>query len=598
MKRRIVLYSLGLIFFYPIHNVFAETINIQNNYFASTRASTQSSTFSDETKSSNESNIKNNESGMSANSTSDITTESTGKEDYSNTEVSEGESIVAETANQQESNYIDNTQYSISRSDLVSEGNLRKKLTRNELTLPAVSATNNDSPRKDFIDVSSHNGSISVASYQTMKKYGVKGVVVKLTEATSYKNPYAKEQIENAKKAGLNVSAYHYSWFTSNTTAIKEADYFTAYARLVGLDYDTIMVNDIEEPQISGNKNHTQNSLAFEKRLKDNGYQNVCHYTGSSWIDSGKINPAILGESKIWVASYFYSITSSHKYTHLGSWQWSPRLSFPGVKGEFDISADYSNYFTSMNPTVLKNGTSVTLKKDTQSFVSGKPILQSDRQKAYIIQSARYVSVSGVKKVLYTLKGTNEQVYNDNITPQTSNFSYISLGKSVSIKQSGKLNTEGEIITNSERKKVYTIKAVKDIPKKYNSIRAYQLKENTKWYYEADIQEQISSYPQYSNNMSYKLKNTANLFVDGSGMSAKEKKNIGIISNVISIPKKYGSVRAYKDLHSGKYIYEADLIPLHNLIPNNSSVVIKSNAYYYQNGQKINKNDKNKAYII
>lgn len=578
--------------------MFAETINIQNNYFASTRASTQSSTFSDETKSSNESNIKNNESGMSANSTSDITTESTGKEDYSNTEVSEGESIVAETANQQESNYIDNTQYSISRSDLVSEGNLRKKLTRNELTLPAVSATNNDSPRKDFIDVSSHNGSISVASYQTMKKYGVKGVVVKLTEATSYKNPYAKEQIENAKKAGLNVSAYHYSWFTSNTTAIKEADYFTAYARLVGLDYDTIMVNDIEEPQISGNKNHTQNSLAFEKRLKDNGYQNVCHYTGSSWIDSGKINPAILGESKIWVASYFYSITSSHKYTHLGSWQWSPRLSFPGVKGEFDISADYSNYFTSMDPTVLKNGTSVTLKKDTQSFVSGKPILQSDRQKAYIIQSARYVSVSGVKKVLYTLKGTNEQVYNDNITPQTSNFSYISLGKSVSIKQSGKLNTEGEIITNSERKKVYTIKAVKDIPKKYNSIRAYQLKENTKWYYEADIQEQISSYPQYSNNMSYKLKNTANLFVDGSGMSAKEKKNIGIISNVISIPKKYGSVRAYKDLHSGKYIYEADLIPLHNLIPNNSSVVIKSNAYYYQNGQKINKNDKNKAYII
>lgn len=578
--------------------MFAETINIQNNYFASTRASTQSSTFSDETKSSNESNIKNNESGMSANSTSDITTESTGKEDYSNTEVSEGESIVAETANQQESNYIDNTQYSISRSDLVSEGNLRKKLTRNELTLPAVSATNNDSPRKDFIDVSSHNGSISVASYQTMKKYGVKGVVVKLTEATSYKNPYAKEQIENAKKAGLNVSAYHYSWFTSNTTAIKEADYFTAYARLVGLDYDTIMVNDIEEPQISGNKNHTQNSLAFEKRLKDNGYQNVCHYTGSSWIDSGKINPAILGESKIWVASYFYSITSSHKYTHLGSWQWSPRLSFPGVKGEFDISADYSNYFTSMNPTVLKNGTSVTLKKDTQSFVSGKPILQSDRQKAYIIQSARYVSVSGVKKVLYTLKGTNEQVYNDNITPQTSNFSYISLGKSVSIKQSGKLNTEGEIITNSERKKIYTIKAVKDIPKKYNSIRAYQLKENTKWYYEADIQEQISSYPQYSNNMSYKLKNTANLFVDGSGMSAKEKKNIGIISNVISIPKKYGSVRAYKDLHSGKYIYEADLIPLHNLIPNNSSVVIKSNAYYYQNGQKINKNDKNKAYII
>ena len=598
-KKKVTIFLLTIVIF-PFQAVFAaqttssdssEIVNSTNYQDVLTQNTVNNSELMSDKKNSEETNKPSLESGGIPESST------TNNEKNS---INSSQSAVKEQAFNcnENQNSIDNTQYSISRSDLVSEGNLRKKLTRNELTLPAVSATNNDSPRKDFIDVSSHNGSISVASYQTMKKYGVKGVVVKLTEATSYKNPYAKEQIENAKKAGLNVSAYHYSWFTSNTTAIKEADYFTAYARLVGLDYDTIMVNDIEEPQISGNKNHTQNSLAFEKRLKDNGYQNVCHYTGSSWIDSGKINPAILGESKIWVASYFYSITSSHKYTHLGSWQWSPRLSFPGVKGEFDISADYSNYFTSMNPTVLKNGTSVTLKKDTQSFVSGKPILQSDRQKAYIIQSARYVSVSGMKKVLYTLKGTNEQVYNDNITPQTSNFSYISLGKSVSIKQSGKLNTEGEIITNSERKKVYTIKAVKDIPKKYNSIRAYQLKENTKWYYEADIQEQISSYPQYSNNMSYKLKNTANLFVDGSGMSAKEKKNIGIISNVISIPKKYGSVRAYKDLHSGKYIYEADLIPLHNLIPNNSSVVIKSNAYYYQNGQKINKNDKNKAYII
>lgn len=593
MKKKIVLVSLGLLFLYPTHNVFAKTTNLQNGMV--TQDSTQASSYANDTNSSYESDIKNSVPVVSTDNTS---SSSAVKDSSSNAETFEEQSTAPVRTEHSDNIYIDNTQYGVSRSDLVSEGSLRKKLTRNELTLPAVSATNNDTPRKDFIDVSSHNGSISVASYQTMKKYGVKGVVVKLTEATSYKNPYAKEQIANAKKAGLNVSAYHYSWFTSSTTAIKEADYFTAYARSVGLDYDTIMVNDIEEPQISGNKNHTQNSVAFEKRLKDNGYQNVCHYAGSSWIDSGKINPAVLGESKIWVASYFYSITSSHKYTHLGSWQWSPRLSFPGVKGEFDISADYSNYFTSMNPTVLKNGTSVTLKKDTQAFVSGNPILQSDRQKAYIIQSARYVSVSGTKKVLYTLRGTNEQVYNDNITPQTSNFSYISLGKSVSIKQSGKLNTEGGIITSSERNKVYTIKAVKDIPKKYGSIRAYQLKGNSKWYYEADIQEQISNYPQYSKNMSYKLKNSANLFVDGSKISAKEKKKIGIISSVIEIPKKYGSIRAYKDLHSGKYIYESDLVPLHNLIPNNSSVVIKSNAYYYQNGQKINKNDKKKAYII
>lgn len=58
-------------------------------------------------------------------------------------------------------------------------------------------------PRTDFIDVSSHQGNISVAEYNNLKKYGVSGVVVKLTESTSYRNPYAKNQIDNAKAAGL-----------------------------------------------------------------------------------------------------------------------------------------------------------------------------------------------------------------------------------------------------------------------------------------------------------------------------------------------------------------------------------------------------------
>lgn len=173
-----------------------------------TQDSTQASSYANDTNSSYESDIKNSVPVVSTDNTS---SSSAVKDSSSNAETFEEQSTAPVRTEHSDNIYIDNTQYGVSRSDLVSEGSLRKKLTRNELTLPAVSATNNDTPRKDFIDVSSHNGSISVASYQTMKKYGVKGVVVKLTEATSYKNPYAKEQIANAKKAGLNVSAYHYS---------------------------------------------------------------------------------------------------------------------------------------------------------------------------------------------------------------------------------------------------------------------------------------------------------------------------------------------------------------------------------------------------
>lgn len=496
--------------------------------------------------------------------------------------------------NKNKESYIDNLNYGKSRSDLEPSSVLRQSLMRSSNYLPAVSASNPNTPRKDFIDVSSHNGTITVNDYKTMMKYGVKGVIVKLTEATSYRNPYAQSQISNAKKAGLNVSVYHYSWFTSSLSAIKEADYFAKYARELGLGLDTVMVNDLEEPKISGNKYHSQNSLAFEQRLKKCGYSNVCHYFGASWIDTGKIDTTLLGESKIWAAAYFYSINTNHKYTNLGSWQWSPRLSFPNVRGEFDISADYSKYFT--NPVALKNGTSVVLKKDANFFVSGNTISENDRKKAYIITGSKVVI--GQNKVVYDLKGIAEQVYGVNIQAQTSNFPYISLGKNISIKRTGNLDVDGNVIVPGDKEKIYTIKAVRDIPKKYASIRAYQLKENSKWYYEADIQEQISSFKLQPNKMSFRIKSSANLFYDGTKISPNIKKDIGIIDNMEFIPKKYGSIRIYQDSKSKKYFYESDIIPLYSEVPKPSSVVIKSNAYYYQSGGKIPSNYKNSAFIV
>lgn len=212
--------------------------------------------------------------------------------------------------------------------------------------LPAVSVTNTNTPSKNFIDISSHNGTISVANFQKMKSYGITGVVVKLTEATSYTNPNAQEQINNAKAAGMKVSAYHYSWFTSDAQAIAEANYFAAAAKRFGLSNSTVLVNDIEEPQILGKGNHTNNSKAFENRLKTLGYGNVRHYIGLSWLTSGRINAGTIGNKNIWVAAYPYNLSTTNLYTQYGSWQWSSRLSFPGIKGTFDINADYTGIFS------------------------------------------------------------------------------------------------------------------------------------------------------------------------------------------------------------------------------------------------------------
>jgi len=239
------------------------------------------------------------------------------------------------------------------RSDLSTTVNGR--MTRAEI--PSVLASNKNTPTKSFVDISSHNGTLSVNDFNNMKKYGVAGVVVKLTEATSYTNPFAASQVKNAKAAGLKVSAYHYSWFKTDSQARAEADYFANFARSVGLDNSTVMVNDIEEPQIAGKANHTANSIAFENRLKQLGFQSVRHYSSLSWFN-GLINANTIGKQKIWVAAYPYTITNNNYYTDYSSWQWNSRLRFPEIANkEFDISADYNNSFTniSSNPNPNPN---------------------------------------------------------------------------------------------------------------------------------------------------------------------------------------------------------------------------------------------------
>lgn len=209
-----------------------------------------------------------------------------------------------------------------------------------------LSITDETLPTADFIDISSHNGELSVAEFRKIKSYGVTGVIIKLTEFTNYQNPYAQTQIKNAKAAGLKISAYHYSWFMSPNEAKQEATYFANFAAALGLPKSTIMVNDIEDHQLKASKaNHTENSQHFENILKAHGYSNVSHYMGLHWINENKIKPGLLGYQKTWVAAYPYT-PSQQEYTQYGAWQWASNLTFPGVRGVFDISSDYAGIYS------------------------------------------------------------------------------------------------------------------------------------------------------------------------------------------------------------------------------------------------------------
>ena len=222
-------------------------------------------------------------------------------------------------------------------------------------TVANVYANDPNLPGKNFIDVSSWNGDISVAEYQKIKSYGVTGVSVKLTEGTWYVNPYAAGQIRNAKAAGLKVSAYHYSMYVSAATAQDEARYFAQAAANSGLDKNTIMFNDAEDPTLTNNgRNAHANSIAFNQQLKALGYKNDALYVGKWWLTAGYIDTSAFGRDRVWVAQYPYTPDSSMQWNNdHGAWQWSSQMYFPGLANyegrPFDISMTYSNFLNMGN---------------------------------------------------------------------------------------------------------------------------------------------------------------------------------------------------------------------------------------------------------
>ena len=221
---------------------------------------------------------------------------------------------------------------------------------------PAGRSTDVAVQPKSFVDVSSHNGDISIGDYRTLANKGVGGVVVKLTEDTWYKNPNAENQIRNAQAAGLQVSTYHFSRYTSEEATRAEARFYIAAAQRLNLPKNTLMVNDFEDAKMQPNIN--RNTQAWADEMRKNGYTNLMFYTSASWLDEnnlhkkGPVNTAQFGLQNFWVAQYpspklSVNDAKSLRYNgKAGAWQFTSQAELLPGKHLFDHSVDYTGRFT------------------------------------------------------------------------------------------------------------------------------------------------------------------------------------------------------------------------------------------------------------
>lgn len=141
--------------------------------------------------------------------------------------------------------------------------------------------------RNLFVDLSDYQRS-DLAFMQELKDKGAMGVVIKVTEGSAdgsnWVSATAGEKIRNAAKVGLVISLYHFARYTSEADARNEANFFVQHAKALGMDSNTLMVDDAEVKTMS---DYNAGAMAFTDQVKKLGYQRTAVYSMKSFFTSG-----------------------------------------------------------------------------------------------------------------------------------------------------------------------------------------------------------------------------------------------------------------------------------------------------------------------
>lgn len=160
--------------------------------------------------------------------------------------------------------------------------------------------------REYLVDVAIYQGK-SVARFANA---GAKGVIVKGTEGTWYRNPIAVDQVKSAHHNHLYVHMYHFANFGNSVTRAKqEAKFALAEAkhlniskkRYICLDWEASSNNSV----INGWASNTKAIMAFMSVIRNAGYKCLL-YSGASLMCNNIQTSKVINKfgDCLWVASY------------------------------------------------------------------------------------------------------------------------------------------------------------------------------------------------------------------------------------------------------------------------------------------------------
>ncbi|MCI9110203.1 MAG: LysM peptidoglycan-binding domain-containing protein [Bacilli bacterium] len=209
---------------------------------------------------------------------------------------------------------------------------------------------------KKGIDISKYQKDID---WQKVKDDGIEFAIIRIGygKYDNQKDPYFEKNYEGARKAGIPVGVYHYSYATSIDEAKLEAGCVLCWLHERKLDLPVYF--DIEDKcQFSlSKKTLTDICKAFCNRIEEAGYW-AGIYASKHWSNN-LIDGASLGKRyTYWVAQYNSKCTYTGPYD---MWQYSSSGRVNGINGNVDMNYMY---------------------RDLVSAVSGKQVVQTNKKSA------------------------------------------------------------------------------------------------------------------------------------------------------------------------------------------------------------------------
>lgn len=242
------------------------------------------------------------------------------------------------------------------------------------------------------IDVSVWNGTIDFAK---VKKAGIEFVIIRsgYGRLASQKDTRFESYYAGAKKAGLKIGSYWYSYAHSVAEARLEAK--ACLACIKGKSFDLPIYFDMEEgSQFSlGYTAVTNMALAFCEEIEKAGYK-AGVYSNTNWFSNVLSKKTIQQKGySIWHAQW-----SSSAVTNCDVWQYADNGKVSGISGNVDMNVCYTSFGASKPAATTKP---TTTKKKTneqiaQEVIDGKWGNGDDRKKKLTEAGYSYAEVQAL----------------------------------------------------------------------------------------------------------------------------------------------------------------------------------------------------------